>query len=198
MKPPFAGAAAKAALRADAMARRDALDATFRRAASADIAARAIAIVAPLKPAVVAVYHAIRSEVDPLPVLEWALARGLTVVLPALRNANTMVFRRYRPGDPLAAGGFGTLSPPPDKAEIDPNVIVSPMVGFDRSGMRLGHGRGYYDRAILSLRARGLHPPLVGLAFSAQEVSAIPAESHDVRMDWIVTEKETLDLRHTA
>ena len=198
MKPPSARTAAKAALRADAMARRDALDAAFRRTASAEIAARAAAIVASLRPAVVAVYHAIRSEVDPLPVVAWALGQGVVVVLPALHDANTMVFRRYQPGDPLAVGGFGTLSPPPDKAEIDPDVIVSPMVGFDRSGMRLGHGRGYYDRAILSLRARGLNPPLVGLAFSAQEVSAIPAESHDVRMDWIVTEKETLDLRHTA
>jgi 5-formyltetrahydrofolate cyclo-ligase len=69
------------------------------------------------------------------------------------------------------------------------------MIAFDRSGTRLGHGRGFYDRAIAVLHARGVRPVLVGVAFAAQEVADIPAEPHDVRMDIIVTERETLAFR---
>ncbi len=69
-----------------------------------------------------------------------------------------------------------------------------PMVAFDRSGTRLGHGKGHYDRALAKLAARGIRPKLVGIAFAAQEVEVIPAEPHDVRLDWIVTENETLEM----
>jgi 5-formyltetrahydrofolate cyclo-ligase len=81
---------------------------------------------------------------------------------------------------------------------FEPDLIVSPMVAFDRTGLRLGHGRGFYDRAIAGLRANGRDPQLIGLAFSVQEVAAIPVSDHDVRMHWIVTERETLDLRDKA
>jgi 5-formyltetrahydrofolate cyclo-ligase len=193
---PFAGSAAKAALRADAMARRDAMPAEARARGSAAIAERALAIAEPLKPSVVAVYRAIRTEVVPDAIVDWALGRGLVVVLPAIEDATTLVFRRYRPGDRLVAAGLGTVSPTPDAPAIDPDLIVTPMVAFDRAGTRLGHGRGYYDRGVLALHAKGLRPTLVGVAFAVQELSAIPSESHDIAMDWIVTEKETIDLRH--
>jgi 5-formyltetrahydrofolate cyclo-ligase len=92
-------------------------------------------------------------------------------------------------------GEFGTIAPGPGAPEIDPDLVIVPLIGFDRQGSRIGHGRGFYDRAIWNLRARGVHPALLGIAFAAQEVAAIPAESHDIRMDWIVTEQETLDFR---
>jgi 5-formyltetrahydrofolate cyclo-ligase len=193
---PFAGSAAKAALRADATARRDAMPAAARARGAAVIAERALAIAGPLKPSVVAVYRAIRTEVVPDAIVDWALGRGLVVVLPAIENASTLVFRRYRPGDPLVAAGLGTVSPTSEAPAIDPDLIVTPIVAFDRAGTRLGHGRGYYDRGVLALHAKGLRPVLVGVAFAVQEVAAIPSESHDIAMDWIVTEKETIDLRH--
>jgi 5-formyltetrahydrofolate cyclo-ligase len=193
---PFAGSAAKAALRADAMARRNAMPAEARVRGSAIIAERALAIAESLKPGVGALYRAIRTEVAPDAIVDWVLGRGLVVVLPAIEDATTLVFRRYRPGDPLVAAGLGTVSPTPDAPAIDPDLIFIPMVAFDRAGTRLGHGRGYYDRGVLALHAKGLRPTLVGVAFAVQEVGAIPAEPHDSRMDWIVTENETIDLRH--
>ncbi len=90
---------------------------------------------------------------------------------------------------------LGTQAPLPDQAILDPDLVILPLVGFDRTGVRLGHGRGYYDRAIAALAARGVRPTLVGIGFAAQEVEAIPAEPHDARLDWIVTENEALDLR---
>ena len=70
---------------------------------------------------------------------------------------------------------------------------VVPVVGFDRAGTRLGYGKGHYDRTIAALRARGRRPPLIGIAFSVQEVDTIPHEPHDVRLDLIVTENGILD-----
>lgn len=193
MTPP-AESAAKSVLRDAARARRDGLGENERAAASAAIAERTIAVVAANRPAVLAAYSAIRSEVDPDEIIAWALANGLVVALPAVVDATTLVFRRYAPGDPLAAGGYGTLAPTRDAPEVHPDLIVSPLLAFDRKGSRLGYGRGFYDRGLWLLRARGMKPLSIGLAFATQEVTAIPDELHDVRMDWIVTERETLDL----
>jgi len=77
---------------------------------------------------------------------------------------------------------------------VAPDLLVVPMLAFDRTGTRLGYGRGFYDRAIQHLRNHGGDVRLVGVAFAVQEVSAVPAEAHDVRMDFIVTETETIDL----
>lgn len=190
------GSAAKAALRADARARRDALPEYARREGSERIAERAIALAREIKPGVVAAYRAIRTEVVPDAIAGWALGEGMVLVLPAIGPDGNMAFRRFREGDVLLAGPFGTAAPARTAPEIEPDLVIVPMMAFDRAGTRLGHGRGYYDRAIWKLHARGVRPALVGVAFSVQEVGAIPAEPHDARMDWIVTERETLDLRH--
>jgi 5-formyltetrahydrofolate cyclo-ligase len=78
---------------------------------------------------------------------------------------------------------------------LDPDVIIVPMVGFDRHGTRIGYGKGHYDRAVMALRAQGRDPALMGVAFSVQEVDTIPHEPHDIRLDAIVTENETLEFR---
>ena len=193
MSPAQSDNPAKAALRAEALARRERLSALERADASARIAERVMAIVAAETPRIVAAYLPIRSECDCRPIIERAQGLGIAVVLPVLVDPVTLVFRRFEPGAPLAAGGFGTLAPTPDRPVLDPELVVMPMVAFDRSGSRLGHGKGHYDRALAKLAARGVAPRLVGIAFAAQEVETIPAEPHDVRLDWIVTENETLE-----
>jgi 5-formyltetrahydrofolate cyclo-ligase len=87
------------------------------------------------------------------------------------------------------------MSPPPGAPIAEPDLILVPLVAFDRRGHRLGYGRGYYDRAIAAARANGRRVPLVGLAFAVQEVELIPAEPHDVRLDWVVTERDTFEFR---
>ena len=175
------------------MARRDALSPEARVAGSLVIAERCLAIVAPWQPNCLAAYLPIRSEVDPEPLLDLARAAGVEIALPAVAGPTAMVFRRYRVGDALIKGGLGTRAPSITAAVVEPDVIVIPMVGFDRTGARLGHGAGFYDRALAAIHARGRRPPLVGIAFSVQEVARIPHEPHDIRLDWIVTETETLD-----
>jgi 5-formyltetrahydrofolate cyclo-ligase len=186
---------AKAALRTAARARRNALGADARHAASGEIARRAITLLERLRPRVLAGYGAIRSEVDPAAILMWAQRIGIASVLPVVGDATTLIFRRYADGDALTTGAFGTRAPKDGAPELDPDVLLTPLIAFDRRGNRLGHGGGFYDRGVARLRAKGHQPVLVGLAFATQEVPSIPAEAHDIRLDWIVTEIETLDMR---
>jgi 5-formyltetrahydrofolate cyclo-ligase len=188
---------AKAALRGEAMARRDRLDTATRANGSATISERAIALITDVGPASIAAYVPIRSECDPRAIIEWAWGVGVATALPAVADATTIVFRDYRSGDTLVDGGFGTLAPATNAPILDPEVIIAPVIAFDRSGARLGHGHGFYDRAIAASRARGLDPLVVGVAFSVQEVANIPVDPHDVHLDWIVTEKETLHGQRT-
>lgn len=187
--------ASKPELRDRALSRRDATDPDFRSRADAAIARRVAPLLAALAPRGLAAYVAMRSEVDPAPIVAEARKLGAVVGLPAVLPGGGLVFRRHERGDPLVPGGFGTRVPPAGTAEILPDVILVPLVGFDRNGTRIGYGKGHYDRTIAALRERGAAPVLIGVAFSAQEVETIPHEPHDVRLDVIVTEAETLDFR---
>ncbi len=185
----------KPALRADALARRDALPADFRAEASRVVAARARPLLDRFRPRCVAGFVAMRSEVDPAPILAAARALGAAVVLPATRRDAPLLFRRHEPGEPLLPGGFGTLVPGPDAEAADPDFIVVPLAAFDRRGFRIGYGKGYYDRTIADLRARGLDPPLLGVAFAVQEVGRVADEPHDIPLDFVATEAALLDFR---
>lgn len=185
--------ASKSELRDQALRRRDATDPAFRAEASAAIAARAAPLIAARSPQRMAAYVAMRSEADPLPIVEAAHRLGTEIALPVIAPGANLVFRRFEPGHTLVPGGFGTMVPVEAAPQVDPDLVIVPVVGFDRAGTRLGYGKGHYDRAIAALRARGLRPPLIGIAFSVQEVDAIPHEPHDVRLDLIVTEQGILD-----
>ena len=185
----------KPALRREAMARRDALSGDERERGSLAIAARCSALLAVLRPRAIAGYLPIRSEVDPRPILERARTSRAVIALPAVTGPATMVFRRYGADEKMTIGDFGTLAPTEAAPIVQPDLIILPVVAFDRLGTRLGHGRGFYDRAIAAMEHR---PLLIGVAFSVQEVSLIPRQAHDVRLDWIVTESEVIDFRGNA
>jgi 5-formyltetrahydrofolate cyclo-ligase len=184
-------AATKARFRAEAMARRDALSPGARAAASVEIADRADPIIAERKPAAVSFYWPMRSECDPRPLINRLRRRGMAMALPAVVDGS-IVFRRWGEGEPLHPAPFGLSEPPPAAPAVNPDFIVLPVVGFDRFGNRLGYGKGHYDRAITALHARGHRPGLLGIAFSVQEVPALSAQPHDVRLDWVVTERGVL------
>lgn len=183
--------ATKARLRAENMARRDAMPAGARAAASEIIADRAEPVIAAAAPKIVSFYWAMRSECDPRPLIGRLRKRGMGVALPCMTREG-IVFRRWDEGDPLHPATFGTSEPPPTAPAVNPDFIVLPLLGFDRLGNRLGYGKGHYDRAIAALRANGHRPGLLGIAFASQEVPALPAQPHDVRLHWIATENGVL------
>ncbi|HVY20995.1 MAG TPA: 5-formyltetrahydrofolate cyclo-ligase [Bauldia sp.] len=195
MTAPPAAIVSKDTLRAEAMARRDTITAADRADASAAIAERVTSLAAVAGARSIGAYLPIWSEVETRDILDWAFARDIEVALPAVIDAMTFVYRRWQKGDALLTGRFGTRAPGDDAQVLAPDVIITPMVAFDRRGTRLGHGRGYYDRAVAGMRAGGHEPLLVGVAFAAQEVADIPSEPHDIGMHFIVTERETLALR---
>jgi 5-formyltetrahydrofolate cyclo-ligase len=188
-----AALASKSELRDQALRRRDATDPAFRAKASAAIAAHVAPLIAALAPQRIAAYVAMRSEADPMPIVEAAHRHGAEIALPVIAPGASLVFRRYEPGHTLIPGGFGTMVPVEAAPLLVPDLIIVPVVGFDTGGARLGYGKGHYDRTIAALRAHGLRPPLIGIAYSVQEVDTIPHEPHDVRLDLIVTENGILD-----
>ncbi|MBV9077037.1 MAG: 5-formyltetrahydrofolate cyclo-ligase [Methylobacteriaceae bacterium] len=183
-------AALKARLREEVFARRDGLDRDVRVAASARIAERVLRLPEVLELEPVGAYWPMRSEVDCKPILTELVRRGRIVALSQIRHPE-LSWREWRPGDHLVHGGFGVSEPGPDAPEVFPHLLLVPLAAFDRTGARLGYGKGHFDRAIGGLSRR--HFLLtVGLAFAAQEVEAVPVEAHDRRLDLVVTEDEVI------
>ena len=140
----------------------------------------------------VALYWACDGEVDMLPVLHNCWRAGKAVFLPCLSGVRDLEFRRYRPGEPLHRNRFG-IPEPRQRHDVRPatalDLVVMPLVAFDRRGVRLGMGGGYYDRALSRLRRRGGKPFLVGAAHSFQEVETLPGDHWDVPLHGIITER---------
>ena len=186
----------KAALRLDALRRRDALTAPERAEKSRAILDRLAALdTLPFRDAlhdgVVSAFLSIRSEVDTGPMLALLADAGCRLALPAV-TPDGLVFRAWRPGDPLAPAGFGLREPLPEAPVLRPRTLFVPLAAFDRRGERIGYGKGHYDRAIARLAADGRPLTTIGLAFACQEVERVPSEPHDRRLDWILTDRELI------
>jgi 5-formyltetrahydrofolate cyclo-ligase len=177
---------AKAGLRATAMRTRAAIDGDTRAAAAKAAAAHFLEH-ARLSPGdVVALYWPIRDELDCKPLLTRLMDAGQPVCLPVvIGDGLPLELRLWQEGAPLYPAGFGTLAPPEDAPLAAPDVVVTPLLGFDRRGTRLGYGGGYYDRTLEMLPKA---PRLVGYAFACQEIATVPREPHDVPLDAVVTE----------
>ncbi len=135
-------------------------------------------------------YWPIHSEVDPRPLLRGLAKRGQRLALSQIVDPH-LIWRLWRPGDPLPKGRLGVKEPRADAPECFPKALVVPLACFDRRGGRVGYGKGHFDRAIAALTAR--HPVLaVGLAYAVQEIPEVPLEPHDRRLDFVVTETELI------
>lgn len=133
-------------------------------------------------------YMAMRTEIDPAEAM--AAHTGPVGVPVILGPGQPLKFREWTPGCALVEGEFGARIPA-EGAWIEPEVVVVPLVGWDRRGYRLGYGGGFYDRTLELLRAR--RPTLaIGFAFAAQELPEVPIEPTDQRLDAIVTEAGVL------
>jgi 5-formyltetrahydrofolate cyclo-ligase len=184
----------KPALRAEALARRDALPAQMRAAGAETIAARPLpAAVAP--GTIVSGYSPMRSEINPVPLMRAFACAGARLALPVVAGrGKTLIMRAWDFGAPLTAGVWGIREPAADAPEVDPDVLIVPLAAFDRAGHRIGYGAGYYDMTINRLRA--IKPiTAIGIAFAAQEISRVPATRRDAPLDLVLTEHEVFDFR---
>ncbi len=135
----------------------------------------------------VAAYIPIGSEADPMALLRAAHDAGCKTALPhVVSKVSPMQFLEWSPGEPLETGPFGLIQPPTTKASVLPDVVLVPLIAFDRRLARLGQGAGHYDRALSVLDA----VTAVGIAWSVQEADHIPTDPWDVPLDYVLTEKE--------
>lgn len=138
--------------------------------------------------AAVAGFYPMPPEIDVLPSLIAFAGAGYTVSLPVVvGRKQPLIFRSWIPGGALASGVLGIPYPPEGNPEVEPSVLLVPLLAFDRRGHRLGYGGGYYDRTLADLRVKG---PVfaVGVGYAFQEVDEVPADSIDQRVDAIATD----------
>jgi 5-formyltetrahydrofolate cyclo-ligase len=185
---------AKAALRLKARAARAAIFNSTRSDAAKAVAEHFFKSVTLAPSDIVAAYWRIKDEMDVQPILVRLMDSFQPVCLPVvLGDDEPLELRLWEQGAPLYEAGFGTLAPSELSPQVEPDVILMPLLGFDKRGTRLGYGGGYYDRTLERLSKR---PRLIGIAFAAQELEDIPREAHDVPLDTIVTEAGVRHFEH--
>lgn len=180
----------KRALRSDMLAWRGTLDEEERRAAAAGLLAT-LRRERPIEtPAVVSGFWPIKDEIDIRPLMIELFNEGCQMALPVVQGRGLpLLFRAWRPGDPLEAGVFGTLQPSTRRETVEPDGLLVPLLACDNEGWRLGYGGGFYDRTLLGLRARR-KVTAVGIGFDAQFVSDdVPHGPSDQRLDWMLTDR---------
>jgi 5-formyltetrahydrofolate cyclo-ligase len=184
----------KAELRREALARRDALPADARQAAADAIAARSFPVA--VGPGlIVSGFMPLKSEISPLPLMKTLASHGARLALPVIAGrGKPLLMRAWQFGEPLDRGQWGIREPKPAAPEIEPDILLVPLLAFDRAGYRIGYGAGYYDMTIAWLRARKV-VTAAGMAFAAQEIPKIPTTPRDARLDLVLTEREIIDLQ---
>jgi 5-formyltetrahydrofolate cyclo-ligase len=141
----------------------------------------------------IAFYHAVDGEIDPKPLLDAALAAGKQCYLPVIsgENSDMLSFAPFDSDTKLIKNQWGILEPPQPDVFIPPthfDLVLVPLVGFDKNCFRLGMGKGFYDRTFsFKIFNRSSRPLLVGLAHTEQLVDSFKTESWDVRLDAVIT-----------
>jgi 5-formyltetrahydrofolate cyclo-ligase len=179
---------AKKALRARIKAWRAGLGADVQVRAAAAVAEQGLDFLQPApKGRVVSGFSPLADEFRAWPLLRRLHGEGYRLALPVMQGkGNPLLFRAWQPGDAMDSGVWGIAEPKADKAALEPDILIVPLLAFDRRGWRLGYGGGFYDRTLKGLRARKT-TVAVGLAHDEQEVDAVPHLDYDQRLDWVLT-----------
>ena len=180
---------AKRSLRTAVLARRGALSEEARRVAATGLLAT-MRRERPIDAAsVVSGFWPIKDEIDVRPLMTELHDKGCQLALPVVQGRGLpLLFRAWRPGDPLEAGVFGTLQPSVQHKTLEPDALLVPLLACDEEGWRLGYGGGFYDRTLLGLRARR-KVTAVGVGFDGQIVPEVPHGPDDQRLDWMLTDR---------
>tara|TARA_Y100000310_G_scaffold312457_1_gene359779 strand:- start:95 stop:661 length:567 start_codon:yes stop_codon:yes gene_type:complete len=141
------------------------------------------------KKIIIAGYYPSYYEADILNFLERASKKNFRIVLPVVKSSNAMNFKSWIFKDPLYVNKFGILEPKNSSKNIIPDLIMVPLVAFDKYLNRIGYGKGYYDRSLKKISKIKKNAISVGIAYSFQKCQKIPANKQDFKLDYIFTEK---------
>jgi 5-formyltetrahydrofolate cyclo-ligase len=200
MNESVRGTEARAALRKTLRAQRAAVPAAQRIAAAQALVAHLEKVPEFMTDRRVGGYWAIDGEVPLMALMGGLRARDQQYCLPVIGTDRRLQFAPWQPGDAIATNRYGIPEPAWAPADLlapgELDVVLVPLLGFDRRGHRLGFGGGYYDRSFAFLRGRADvgKPVLVGVAYALQEVDALDVQPWDVHLDYVATERELIDL----
>ena len=141
------------------------------------------------KKIIIAGYYPSNYEVDIIKFLEEASKKKFRIALPVIKSSNLMNFKLWIFKEPLYVNKFGMLEPKNSKKKIIPDLIMVPLVAFDRQLNRIGYGKGYYDRSLKKIKNIKKKTISLGIAYSFQKCEKIPVNNHDFKLDYIFTEK---------
>lgn len=186
---PMTLAELKKVARGEASKRRATAHEKLKDTAGPALAARGLPVVR--QPGIVSGFIPYKSEISTIPLLNTLRRAGWTTALPVvIAPAQPLVFRSWAPGEPLVPGVWDIPMPAETAAEVLPDVLLVPMLAFDRAGYRLGYGGGFYDRTLEKLRKLKT-VVAIGIAYQAQMVDEVPRGPHDAPLDFVMTEEET-------
>jgi len=140
------------------------------------------------KSIIIALYYPSNFELNILKVLELKYFSDQKILLPVAEKNNLMNFYQWKKYDVLTVNKFGMLEPVKAEAKI-PNVIIVPLLAFDKDKFRLGYGKGYYDRYLSKYLKKYKDIMTVGVAFSFQKHNKLPINKNDIKLDFILTDK---------
>lgn len=177
----------KKELRAAATQRRKEAFDLHGEGASRKLAAHGLNFLNLAPSAIVSGFLAIREEINPEPLMADLHAKGHKLALPVMEGKGLpLIMRLWAPGDEMMTVKWGIVEPLPDKPAVDPDVLIVPLLAFDKRGYRLGYGGGFYDRTLARLRV--VKPVItVGVAYDEQEVDVVPTDVYDQQLDWMLT-----------
>jgi len=138
---------------------------------------------------IIAGYYPSNYEVDIIKFLEKASKKNYKIALPVIKSSNLMNFKLWVFQEPLCVNKFGILEPENSKKTIVPDLVMVPLVAFDKDLNRIGYGKGYYDRCLKKIKNIRKETISLGIAYSFQKCKKIPINKHDFKLDYIFTEK---------
>ena len=135
-------------------------------------------------------YYPVNHEISDLDILRQFEKKKIKISLPAIKNNFKMNFIQCSLKEPFVVNQYGIPEPSMGKV-VYPDIILVPLVAFDKNLNRLGYGAGYYDRLIQSIKKKK-KILTIGLAFDFQELFSIPVSKYDQKLDYIITNKNVL------
>ena len=141
------------------------------------------------KKIIIAGYYPSNYEVNILNFLEEASKKKFKIVLPVIKSSNKMSFKPWIFKEPLYVSKFGILEPNNLGKEIIPDLIMVPLVAFDRKLNRIGYGKGYYDRSLQKINKIKKKTITLGIAYSFQKCATIPTNKYDFKLNYVFTEQ---------
>ena len=145
----------------------------------------------------VSLYYPMHNEISPFGFIKYFNLNNFKLTLPVVKaQSRSLLFKEWNLKDKLKRGKLGNLEPLNNVSDFLPQLIIVPMLMFDKNLNRLGYGGGYYDKSINELKKHFAGEKkdfvTIGLAYSIQETKSIPHEPHDERLDFVITEKKLL------